>query len=94
MKKPASASVASQPESPSGIPKSRTWAAHLRRCCGHLLFTGLGGTPQLLAAPSCSHPKPLLIKSPVHTARIGLLLDMFPRARFVYIHRHPLQVWG
>lgn len=38
-------------------------------------------------------PKPLLIKSPVHTARIGLFLDMFPRARFIYIHRHPHHVF-
>ena len=54
---------------------------------------GAAASQPVAAAPSCS-PKPLLIKSPVHTARVGLLLDMFPRARFVYIHRHPLQVWG
>lgn len=36
--------------------------------------------------------KPLLVKSPVHTARVRLLLKLFPRARFVFIHRHPLQV--
>eukprot|EP00955_Chlamydomonas_euryale_P093138 364762-Chlamydomonas_euryale.AAC.3 len=37
-------------------------------------------------------PRPLLLKSPVHTARVELLRQLFPRARFVYIHRHPLQV--
>ena len=41
-----------------------------------------------------SAPKPLLIKSPVHTARIALLLRLFPRARFVYVHRDPLDVFA
>ena len=36
-------------------------------------------------------PKPLLVKSPVHTARMRLFHAMFPRARFLYIHRHPVQ---
>lgn len=38
----------------------------------------------------CGGRKPLLIKSPVHTARVALLLKLFPRARFVYVHRDPL----
>ena len=38
-------------------------------------------------------PAPLLIKSPVHTARIPLLLKMFPKARFVFIHRDPYEVF-
>ena len=37
--------------------------------------------------------KPLLIKSPVHTARLKLLLKLFPRARFVYVHRDPLSTF-
>jgi len=37
--------------------------------------------------------KPLLLKSPVNTARIGLLLKLFPKARFVHIHRHPYDVY-
>lgn len=37
-------------------------------------------------------PKPLLIKSPVHTARVKLLLQMFPKAKFIYVHRHPYEV--
>lgn len=36
----------------------------------------------------------LLLKSPVHTARIRLLLQLFPRAQFVYIHRDPLTVFA
>ena len=35
----------------------------------------------------------LLLKSPVHTARIPLLLQLFPDAQFVYIHRHPYDVF-
>ncbi|MSR65676.1 MAG: sulfotransferase [Verrucomicrobiae bacterium] len=31
----------------------------------------------------------LLLKSPPHTARIRYLLEMFPDARFVHIHRNP-----
>ena len=37
--------------------------------------------------------KRFLLKSPVHTARIDLLLEMFPRAQFVYVYRDPLAVW-
>ena len=32
----------------------------------------------------------LVIKNSVHTARIALLLRLFPRARFVYLYRRPL----
>ncbi len=37
--------------------------------------------------------KPLLLKSPPHTGRIRLLLQLFPEARFVHIHRHPYDVF-
>jgi hypothetical protein len=37
--------------------------------------------------------RPLLLKSPPHTARIRLLLELFPDARFVHIHRHPFAVF-
>lgn len=33
--------------------------------------------------------KPLLLKSPSNTSRIGALLELFPGARFVYIQRNP-----
>jgi len=35
----------------------------------------------------------LVLKSPPHTARIRFLLEMFPDARFVHIHRHPYEVF-
>jgi hypothetical protein len=39
------------------------------------------------------HGKPLILKSPSHTCRIKLLLDMFPQAKFVHIHRDPYIVF-
>lgn len=36
---------------------------------------------------------PLILKSPNHTARIRLLLETFPEAKFVHIHRHPYDVY-
>ena len=37
--------------------------------------------------------KPLVVKSPAHTARIALLLEMFPEARFINLHRNPYDVF-
>src|SRR5262249_46245752 len=37
--------------------------------------------------------RPLVLKSPPHTARIRLLLGLFPDARFVHIHRDPYAVF-
>lgn len=31
-------------------------------------------------------------KNPCHLTRIGLLLEMYPEARFIFIHRHPYKV--
>jgi len=31
-------------------------------------------------------------KNPCHLSRIGLLLEMFPEAKFIFIHRHPYKV--
>lgn len=39
------------------------------------------------------YKRALLLKSPPHTARIRLLLEMFPEARFVHIHRNPYDVF-
>jgi hypothetical protein len=37
--------------------------------------------------------RPLVLKSPPHTARIRLLLELFPGAKFVHIHRDPFTVF-
>lgn len=39
------------------------------------------------------YQRPLILKSPPHTARIRLLLELFPDARFVHIHRDPYAVF-
>jgi hypothetical protein len=39
------------------------------------------------------YDRPLVLKSPPHTARIKLLLKMFPEAKFVHIHRNPYDVF-
>lgn len=39
------------------------------------------------------HGRALLLKSPCHTARVRLLLETFPGARFVHIHRDPYTVF-
>jgi hypothetical protein len=39
------------------------------------------------------HRRPLVLKSPGHTARIRILLEMFPNAKFVHIHRNPFDVY-
>lgn len=42
---------------------------------------------------SLRYDKPLILKSPNHAARIRLLLQLFPDARFVFIHRHPHEIY-
>ncbi|MCP4122885.1 MAG: sulfotransferase [Bacteroidetes bacterium] len=37
--------------------------------------------------------KPLLLKNPHNTSRIKELLELFPGAKFIYIHRHPFDVY-
>ncbi len=39
------------------------------------------------------YQRPLILKSPQHTCRIRLLLEMFPDARFIHIHRNPYDVF-
>lgn len=43
---------------------------------------------------STTDSPPLLLKSPVHTARVRLLLRLFPDARFIYLHRDPYAVFA
>ena len=37
--------------------------------------------------------RPLLLKSPPHTGRVRLLLEMFPEAKFIHVHRDPYTVF-
>jgi hypothetical protein len=53
---------------------------------GHALTT-------FLKKLTLRHGRPLILKSPPHTARIRLLLGLFPDARFVHIRRNPFEVF-
>ena len=39
------------------------------------------------------HDRRVVLKSPANTARIRLILEVFPEARFLYIVRHPYRVF-
>jgi omega-hydroxy-beta-dihydromenaquinone-9 sulfotransferase len=41
-----------------------------------------------------ANPKRLILKSPPHTSRVRVLLEMFPEARFVYIARDPYTLFA
>ena len=48
---------------------------------------------QFVKKLTLKHGRMLVLKSPPHTARIRLLLEVFPEARFVHIHRDPHAVF-
>jgi hypothetical protein len=50
------------------------------------------GIKTLLKKLTLKYDMPLVLKSPPHTARIKLLLEMFPQAKFVHVHRDPYVV--
>lgn len=40
-----------------------------------------------------NHEKPLVLKNPHNTGRVKELLELFPNAKFVFIHRNPYEVY-
>lgn len=48
---------------------------------------------RFLAKLTLNDGRPVVLKSPPHTARIRLLLEQFPSARFVHIRRNPHDVY-
>ncbi len=46
-----------------------------------------------LKSLTLTHHKRLILKSPTHTARVAVLAQMFPRARFLHIVRNPLAIY-
>lgn len=60
-------------------PQRRAWSA---------------GLLWLLRRVQLAHPgRRLVLKSPPHTARIGMLLELFPEARFVHLCRDPYAIY-
>lgn len=55
------------------------WIASIRRIAQKLTFKHAG--------------RRLVLKSPLHTARVPLLLEAFPDAVFVHVHRNPYKVF-
>jgi hypothetical protein len=51
------------------------------------------GLVRFLKKLTWKYGRPLILKSPPHTARLRLLLEMFPGARFVHIRREPYTVF-
>lgn len=43
----------------------------------------------LLKKLTCKYNRRLVLKSPQHTGRIKLILELFPNAQFVHLHRDP-----
>ena len=48
---------------------------------------------RFLKAVTLRNDRPIVLKSPPHTARVALLREMFPDARFVHIRRDPYDVF-
>jgi hypothetical protein len=40
------------------------------------------------------HSKRLVLKSPAHTGRVALLLELFPQARFIHLSRNPYAIFA
>ena len=51
------------------------------------------GMIQALRKLTYRHRKRLVLRSPAHTGRIAQLLELYPHARFVHIHRNPYHVY-
>jgi hypothetical protein len=76
----------------------RRWAHYER----YLTFRGVAraeverwkaGLLLFLKKLTFKYDRPLVLKSPPHTGRVRLLLELFPEARFVHIHRDPYTVF-
>ena len=52
-----------------------------------------GCIDELIQKLTFKYDKPLVLKSPAHTCRIKLILELFPDAKFVHIHRNPYHVF-
>ena len=77
------------PRSPTGYGRYLTF----RDAAPEEAAAWCAGVKSFLQALTLQTGKPLVLKSPTHTARVRLLLQTFPDARFVHIHRDPYKVF-
>lgn len=48
---------------------------------------------EFLRTITCQRPKRIVLKSPTHTGRVGVLAELFPGAKFIHIVRNPIEVF-
>jgi hypothetical protein len=53
-----------------------------------------GGVVLTFCSSGLYQDKRLILKSPSHTARVRLLLELFPGARFIHISRNPYEIYS
>jgi hypothetical protein len=78
------------------FPRNRRWYDRfltLRDCSREELARWQSALRWLMQKLTYKYRRPLILKSPGHTGRIRLLLEVFPDARFVHIHRNPYEVF-
>lgn len=51
------------------------------------------GMQEFLKKLTVKYHRPLILKSPNHTSRIKFLVEMFPQAKYILIHRDPYAVF-
>lgn len=88
-----------------GVPSPYLWLAFPNRPLPHQEYFDLEDVPLaslarwkrkfvwFLKCVTIASPKRIVLKSPPHTFRIRVLLDLFPKARFIHIYRDPYVVF-
>ena len=77
-------------QSPAVAPQRAHWVACFREFLQKITFSA--GRDSISNGADDTRRR-LLLKSPCHTARVKLLLEEFPDARFIYLHREPYTVF-
>ena len=79
-----------------------TFPNHAPQCQEYLDFQGVSESGKkrwkddflwFLKCVTIQNPKRIVLKSPPHTARVRVLLEMFPNAKFVHIVRNPYTIF-
>lgn len=74
---------------PNNLPRIDTDFLTLRDVTPRARTHWLDALETFLKAITIRSPKQIILKSPPHTARIRTLLERFPQAKFIHIHRDP-----